>query len=107
MAEDAASDSPALPVLVCNVFFYRHARQMTQNQLARMVGVTRNTIYGIESEKVIPSTLLALRLAKSLRVPVDQLFAMRYYLPPKVRYTARHPMRMRLRHTPNSYSGDD
>ena len=102
-AKRQPEDSPALPVLKSNVFFYRHAAQLTQDQLAKRVGVSRNTIYGIESERVIPSTLLALQLAKALRVQIGQLFEMRYYLPQDKAYRARHPMRVRLRHIPKSF----
>ncbi len=45
--------------------------------LASRVGVTRQTIYAIEAQRYIPNTLVALRLAEVLEVPVEQLFAVR------------------------------
>jgi putative transcriptional regulator len=39
-----------------------------------MVGVTRKTINTVEKGKYVPSTYLALKLAKVLEVPVEELF---------------------------------
>jgi putative transcriptional regulator len=50
------------------------AGEMTQQDLAERVGVTRQTIISIEKGKYQPSIELALRLASTLRVSVDQLF---------------------------------
>ena len=47
---------------------------LTQAQLAEAVGVTRKTINTVENNVFIPSTILALRLAKALEVPVERLF---------------------------------
>jgi putative transcriptional regulator len=48
--------------------------EMTQQQLADRVGVTRQTIISIEQGKYKPSVELALRLARAFRVPVEALF---------------------------------
>jgi putative transcriptional regulator len=50
----------------------RHA--LTQAQLAERVGVTRKTINTVENRVFIPSTVLALRLAKALDVSVEDIF---------------------------------
>jgi putative transcriptional regulator len=47
---------------------------MTQQELADRVGVTRQSILSIEKGKVNPSVGLALRLAKTLGVTVEELF---------------------------------
>ena len=47
---------------------------MTQEDLAKAAQVSRQTIHAIESSKYIPSTLLALKLAKIFKVPVESLF---------------------------------
>jgi putative transcriptional regulator len=52
----------------------RAERDLSQGELARMVGVSRQTISSIETGHYGPSTLLALRLARSLAFPVDGLF---------------------------------
>lgn len=47
---------------------------MTQAELAAAVGVTRKTINTVENGVFIPSALLALKIAKALGHPVDQVF---------------------------------
>ncbi|WP_306015734.1 helix-turn-helix transcriptional regulator [Oceanicaulis sp. MMSF_3324] len=47
---------------------------MTQAELAAAVGVTRKTINTVENGVFIPSALLALKIAKALDHPVDQVF---------------------------------
>ena len=47
---------------------------LTQEELAERVGVTRKTINTVENGIYIPSTYLALRLAKIFSVPVETLF---------------------------------
>lgn len=52
----------------------RAEHDMSQDQLARAAGVSRNTISSIETGQYCPSTLLALRLARVLETRVDELF---------------------------------
>jgi len=52
----------------------RLAHQLTQAELALKVGVTRKTINTIENQVYVPSTILALALAKTLGQPVEALF---------------------------------
>ena len=52
----------------------RTAAGLTQAELAVSVAVSRKTINTVENEVFIPSTLLALRLAKALKVRVEDLF---------------------------------
>lgn len=47
---------------------------LSQEQLARLVGVTRQTISAIETGQYCPSALLAFLLAKQLGKRVDELF---------------------------------
>ncbi len=47
---------------------------MTQQELAERVGVTRQTILSIEKGKYMPSVGLALRLAEAFGVTVESLF---------------------------------
>ncbi|MFT5198407.1 MAG: putative transcriptional regulator [Planctomycetota bacterium] len=46
----------------------------TQATLAEAVGVTRKTINTVENQIFTPSTILALKLAEALEVPVDEAF---------------------------------
>jgi putative transcriptional regulator len=48
--------------------------EMTQQELADMVGVTRQTINAIEAGKYSPSLEVAFRIAAAFRVPLDQVF---------------------------------
>lgn len=48
----------------------------TQAELAARVGVSRKTINTVENEVFIPSTVLALKLARALDRPVEVLFAL-------------------------------
>ena len=48
--------------------------RMTQQQLADAVGVSRQTINAIEAGKFIPSTRLALKIARHFGKSVEELF---------------------------------
>ncbi len=52
----------------------RLRRELTQESLAQMVGVTRQTVIAIEKGKFVPSVRLALELARALGTPVAHLF---------------------------------
>lgn len=52
----------------------RVERELSQEQLANLVGVTRQTISAIETGKYCPSAMLAFVLAKQLDKPIDELF---------------------------------
>lgn len=49
---------------------------LTQAQLAEKVGVTRKTINTVENRVFVPSTILALKLAAALEVPVEEIFSL-------------------------------
>jgi putative transcriptional regulator len=48
--------------------------EMTQQQLADKVGVTRQTIIAIEADKYSPSLILAFKIAKAFNVPLEKVF---------------------------------
>jgi putative transcriptional regulator len=52
----------------------RAERNLSQDELARLVGVTRQTISSIETGQYGPSALLAFLLSKKLDKRVDELF---------------------------------
>jgi putative transcriptional regulator len=60
--------------LVTRLRVARAELDLSQEQLGRSVGVSRQTISSIETGQYCPSTLLALRLAHALREPVELLF---------------------------------
>ena len=46
----------------------------TQAELAERCGVTRKTVNTVENGVFVPSTLLALKIARALNEPVERLF---------------------------------
>jgi putative transcriptional regulator len=61
--------------LLTNTLKIQRAKtNLTQEQLAQKVGVTRKTINTVENGIYVPSTYLALKMAKVLDVPVEELF---------------------------------
>jgi putative transcriptional regulator len=50
------------------------AGEMTQQELADRVGVTRQTIIAIEQNKYSPSLAVAFRIARVFGVPLDDVF---------------------------------
>jgi putative transcriptional regulator len=52
----------------------RAEQRLSQEQLAGLAGVTRQTISSIENEQYCPSALLAFVLAKRLGKPIEELF---------------------------------
>ena len=57
-----------------NIRIERAIKEITQAELADKVGVSRQTINSIESNKYIPSTLLALKIAQVFGKSVEEIF---------------------------------
>lgn len=51
-----------------------HSSEMTQQQLAEKVGVTRQTVIAIEGDKYSPSLEVAFRIAHAFGVPLEEVF---------------------------------
>lgn len=66
--------------LVCQ---YREKAQMRQEDLAAVVTVTRQTIIAIEKGNYTPSVLLALKIARTFKVPVEKIFNISYEKKPR------------------------
>jgi len=59
-----------------NIRKFRFNRdEMTQQQLADLVGVTRQTIVAIESGKYSPTLELAFRIARVFQAPLEDVFS--------------------------------
>ena len=54
----------------------RAIHDLTQAELAERAGVTRKSVNAIEAGRMVPSVLLALKLAQALGVSVDTLFSL-------------------------------
>jgi putative transcriptional regulator len=57
-----------------NIRVQRAILNITQAELAEKIGVSRQTINSIEVGKYVPSTLLAMKLAKVFRATVEEVF---------------------------------
>jgi putative transcriptional regulator len=62
--------------LVNHVKQHRARLDLTQEQLAKSVGVRRQTILAIEKGHYVPSCLLAFLIARELGMKVDDLFGL-------------------------------
>jgi len=52
----------------------RAIHDMTQADLAEEIGVSRQSINAIEKSKYVPSTVLALKIARLFKKPVESIF---------------------------------
>ncbi|WP_298761538.1 helix-turn-helix transcriptional regulator [uncultured Psychroserpens sp.] len=57
-----------------NIKIERARHNMTQGDLAERIGVSRQSINAIEKGKYVPSALLAIKIAKLFKLPVEELF---------------------------------
>lgn len=57
-----------------NIKLFRVTNNLTQEQLAKLTGCTRQTINAIEKNKYSPSLELAFKLAKTLKKTIDEIF---------------------------------
>jgi putative transcriptional regulator len=49
---------------------------LTQDNLAKLMGVSRQTINSIEKNRYVPSTVLALKLSAIFKIPVNDFFTL-------------------------------
>jgi len=63
-----------MPGLSNTIRELRAQRDMTQQELADAVGVTRQTVIAIELDKYSPSLETAFRIAQVFGVPLEQVF---------------------------------
>lgn len=71
---DALEIQKAAGLMKNTVRVERAIKDITQQQLADAIGVSRNTINSIESGKYVPSTVLALKIARYFDKPTDSIF---------------------------------
>lgn len=58
------------------IHVYRAEHRMSQAQLAECIGVSRKTISTIEVGRFVPSTVIALKIAKHFGVSVEDIFSL-------------------------------
>jgi putative transcriptional regulator len=54
----------------------RAIHDLTQDDLAKRIGVSRQTINSIEKNRYVPSTVLALKLSKVFTISVNEFFSL-------------------------------
>ena len=59
---------------VCNLKKYRVAQELTQEQLADIVGVRRETILRLEKAQYNPSLKLAIDISRAVKAPIEDIF---------------------------------
>ena len=57
-----------------NIKVERAIKNLTQEDLANKIAVSRQTINAMEANKYVPSTVLALKIAQVFGKPVEQIF---------------------------------
>lgn len=57
-----------------NLKVERAIKSITQEELSKKIGVTRQAINSIELNKFVPSTILALKLSEFFNKPVNDIF---------------------------------
>ena len=60
--------------MINKIKVYRAMHDLTQEELASKVSVTRQTIIAIEKNKYIPSLGLAFRISKIFNEPIENIF---------------------------------
>jgi putative transcriptional regulator len=63
-------------VLHNRIRVFRAEHRMSQEELAAAIGVSRKTINTVESGRFVPSTIIALRIARYFKVPVEEVFSL-------------------------------
>ncbi|WP_071460861.1 helix-turn-helix transcriptional regulator [Bacillus massilinigeriensis] len=62
-------------VIMNRVYEYRVLNKLTQQELAKEIGVSRQTIIVMEKNKYVPSLLLAFKIAKYFKVNIEEIFS--------------------------------
>ena len=58
----------------CNLKKYRQLAGLTQDELAQLVGVRRETIIRLEAGKYNPSLKLAIDISRVVKAPIEEIF---------------------------------
>ena len=63
-----------MPEFTCRLKQYRQRRGLTQEQLAALVGVRRETIMRLEKAQYNPSLKLAVDISRAVDAPIEEIF---------------------------------
>lgn len=59
---------------ICNLKSFRQRQGLTQEQLAELVGVRRETIMRLEKAQYNPSLKLAVDISRAVDAPIEEIF---------------------------------
>lgn len=62
------------------IHFLRKNKKLTQQELANLVGVTRQTIISIEQSRYIASLELAYKISQVFELPIEEVFDFKEYI---------------------------
>jgi putative transcriptional regulator len=65
-------------IILNSVYTLRTKKGLTQEELAQVLDITRQTVISIEKGNYTPSVLLALKIASLFNVPVEEIFSIAY-----------------------------
>ena len=63
-----------MPDFECRLKKYRQLKQLTQEELADMVGVRRETIMRLEKAQYNPSLRLGVEISRAVDAPIEEIF---------------------------------
>ena len=63
-----------MPEFTCRLKQFRQAKNLTQEQLAALVGVRRETIMRLEKAQYNPSLKLAIDISRAVGAPIEEIF---------------------------------
>ena len=63
-----------MSAFTCQLKAYRQRKGLTQEQLAALVGVRRETIMRLEKAQYNPSLKLAIDISRAVEAPIEELF---------------------------------
>ena len=66
-----------MPNIITNLKEYRKAKKISQQELAQLVGVRRETIVHLENNRYNPSLEMALKIAEIFDCHVEELFQLK------------------------------
>jgi putative transcriptional regulator len=76
VSEPTRGRSPVHDIALVNrIRVFRAEQRLSQADLATAIGVSRKTISTIEIGRFVPSTIIALLMARTFRVPVEEIFS--------------------------------
>ena len=64
----------SVPDFECRLKKYRQLKELTQEQLAALVGVRRETIMRLEKAQYNPSLKLAVDISRAVETPIEEIF---------------------------------